>query len=124
MGIVGMATMAFLPQDPKQGEEPPFACNLRALTSAEREDQVHVASRLLESLLETRELADGYAFEFDSRRISFTEITRWIDLERRCCPFFDFHLELRRNNGPITVRLTGRDGVKAFIRTEFPNAFR
>jgi hypothetical protein len=116
--------MAFVPHDPKQGEEPPFACDLRALTSAEREDQVHVASRLLESLLETRELADGYAFEFDSRRISFTEITRWIDLERRCCPFFDFHLELRRNNGPITVRLTGRDGVKAFIRTEFPNAFR
>jgi hypothetical protein len=99
-------------------------CYLRALTSAEREEQVDVASRLLKSLLETRELADGYAFELDSRRISFTEVARWIDLERRCCPFFDFYLELRRHNGPITVRLTGREGVKAFIRTEFPSAFR
>jgi hypothetical protein len=82
-----------------------------------------VAAALLNALLETCELADGYAFELDRRAIAFTDVARWIDLERRCCPFFDFQVELRRNDGPIALRLTGPEGIKAFIRAEFASAF-
>jgi hypothetical protein len=104
--------------------EPAFACNLRALTPSERKEQEQISARLLKSLLGTRELADGYAFVLDGDRISVADLATWIDLERRCCPFFDFHLELRRDNGPVTLRLTGREGIKTFIRSEFPSAFR
>ncbi len=103
--------------------DPPFACNLQALTSSERKEQQHISALLLKSLLDTREIREGYAFELDSGRISIRDLATWIDLERRCCPFFDFHLELRRDNGPVTLRLTGREGVKEFIRAEFPSAF-
>ena len=106
------------------GGESPFMCNLEALTPSERAEHQQLTVRLAEAVRTTREIADGYAFEIDSTRISFVDLARWSEFERRCCPFFDFHLESRRENGPMTLRLTGREGVKEFIRVEFPKAFR
>jgi hypothetical protein len=102
----------------------PFFCNLKALTTSERTEHLQLSKRLAESVLTTVELADGYAFEIDSHRVSVKDITAWTDFERRCCPFFDFTLEWSRENGPVTLRLTGRDGVKQFIRSEFPRIVR
>ena len=102
----------------------PFFCNMNTLTAAERAEHAQLTIRLAESVLETAETPDGYAFEVDRRRVSLENLAAWIDFERRCCPFFDFTLELRREDGPMTLRLTGRDGVKEFIRAEFPKNFR
>jgi hypothetical protein len=104
--------------------ETPFFCNLKALTAAERAEQQQVTTRVLRSIRNKRELVDGFAFEVDGGRLSIKELASWVDFERRCCPFFDFHVEWRRDNGPVTVQLTGREGVKDFIRAEFEAAFR
>jgi len=111
-------------QIPAGGGESAFMCNLKALTPPERAEHQQLTARLAEAVRATREVADGYAFEVDSTRISFVDLARWSEFERRCCPFFDFTLEARREHGPMTLQLTGRDGVKAFIRVEFPRAFR
>jgi hypothetical protein len=104
--------------------ETPFFCNLKALTVVERTEHQRLGQRLAESILRTVEIAEGYAFEVDGHRVAVRDIAQWTEFERRCCPFFDFNLELRRENGPITLRLTGRDGVKQFIRSEFPGIGR
>ena len=39
--------------------------------------------------------------------------------ESRCCPFFDFHIDLENQGKLICLRLTGEEGIKAFIRAEF-----
>lgn len=104
--------------------ESPFYCNLKALSPTERAEYQAITARLAESVVRTNELAEGYAFELDGRRLSIKELATWTDYERRCCPFFDFLLEWRRENGPLTLRLTGREGVKEFIRAEFPKNFR
>ena len=65
---------------------------------------------------ETRELVDGYAFRFPAEL--YPEVVGFIANERRCCPFFTFGLEQPRNNGPMTLRITGAEGVKAFLQTE------
>jgi hypothetical protein len=100
--------------------ESPFFCNLQALSAAERNEHLQLTRRLAESILKTMEVLDGYAFEVDRHRMSMKDLAAWTEFERRCCPFFDFTLELRRENGPLTFQLTGRDGVKEFIRAEFP----
>jgi hypothetical protein len=69
--------------------------------------------------IETKELADGYVFRFRSEGISFAEVADWVATERLCCPFFDLAVEAERENGPVSLRITGREGVKAFIRGEF-----
>src|SRR6266700_3760755 len=39
--------------------------------------------------------------------------------ESKCCPFFDFHIDLEREGKLVCLRLTGEEGIKAFIRAEF-----
>jgi len=41
------------------------------------------------------------------------------DLERKCCPFFDFELDLHGEDGGLWLILKGREGVKQFIQTDF-----
>jgi hypothetical protein len=107
-------------QDSGTQAETPFFCNLKALTAAERTEHSQLGTRLVESISRIAELADGYAFEIDGGRMSIKDLAAWTEFERRCCPFFDFNLEWRREKGPVTLRLTGRDGVKQFIQAEFP----
>ena len=56
--------------------------------------------------------------------MSIGDLVAWVGLERRCCSFFRFQLEFGGEAGPVTLRLTGREGVKDFIRSEFERAFR
>jgi len=104
--------------------ETPFFCNLKALTPAERTEHQQVTARMMGSLRNTRELPNGYAFELDAAHFPIKDLATWVDFEHRCCPFFDFHIEWRRENGPVRLQLTGREGVKDFIRAEFRKAFR
>jgi hypothetical protein len=66
-----------------------------------------------------RELPDGYAFQMDTKQIDTGQLVEWIELERRCCPFFGFEVLWDRKNGPVWLHLTGPEGVKDFILGEF-----
>jgi len=123
-GALGIAALAMVAQGQRSNEESPFVCNISALTADERAEHRRLGARMLASIHGTRELPDGYAFDLDGSRLSIAELATWTDFERRCCPFFDVALEWRRENGPLTLRLTGREGVKEFIRLEFPQKFR
>jgi hypothetical protein len=104
--------------------ETPFYCNLKALSPAERTTHQATTKRLLGAVRDIREIADGYAFDLDSHQVTIADIASWVAFEQRCCPFFDFRVDWHRENGPLSLQLGGRDGVKDFIRTEFKPAFR
>ena len=99
-------------------EGTPFACNLKAISPEERKRYDKLSTMLFTSVEERRELPDGYAFRLASA-VSMASAAEWMDLESKCCPFFDFHLEREREHGAVWMRLTGRQGVKQFIREEF-----
>lgn len=100
--------------------ETPFACRLeKTLTKAQRAHKMLIALKMEYARIDTKEIADGYVFRFRPDAISFTEIADWVATERMCCPFFDLAVESERENGPLSLRITGREGVKQFIRTEF-----
>jgi hypothetical protein len=101
---------------PANGEEP-FACNLSALTAPERDAYRKLSQQLLHAVRERRELGDGSAFRLPSG--SLLTAAEWASFERRCCPFFTFEIETAGSDGPLWLRLTGREGAKAFIRVEF-----
>jgi hypothetical protein len=96
----------------------PFVCNLKALTAEERKRYEQLSRVLAESMEEKRELPKGYAFRL-GKSVSMREAAEWAEYEAKCCPFFDFRLERRREGGPLWLHLTGRTGVKQFIREEF-----
>ena len=94
-----------------------FACNMNALTRAEREEHGRLAHELFAAVRARKELPDGYAFRLPHDAL--VQAARWIALERRCCPFFGFSLQLESHDGPLWLSVTGGAGIKPFIRAEF-----
>ena len=60
----------------------------------------------------------AYAFRFQNEEHLLTQVTEFIVHERLCCPVFGFAVEVEPEGGAVWFRLTGRDGVKPFIRIE------
>jgi hypothetical protein len=96
----------------------PFACNLKAISPELRKHHEEHTVALFTAVAERHELKDGFEFRL-SNSVSLPEAAEWVELESKCCPFFDFQLERKREGGPLWLRLTGRPGVKQFIHEEF-----
>lgn len=104
--------------------ESPFACNRMALTAEERKRHFDELSPALWALrTSVRELPDGYEFVFPGDSKTYQLLEEWVSGERRCCPFFDIDLRSGREGGALSLRLTGREGVKQFIRADFRRWF-
>jgi len=83
---------------------------------AEERTVHHALVRRLMTVAEIREQADGIDFRFPVEE--YAAVAEFIALERLCCPFLAFSLEVPPNRGPLWLRLTGPEGVTAFIRAE------
>src|SRR5712691_13210321 len=95
-----------------------IACNLSALSPDQRAQLGEVQSQLRSMVREVRDLPDGYAFLLSAPEGSLVRVAEFIELERRCCPFFKFELEVQEEGGVAWLRLKGRAGVKQFIAAE------
>jgi hypothetical protein len=103
-----------------QNREPAMACNRSALTPDARKRHFEELTPALRARrTSSRELADGFEFEFPSDPASLQLVNEWVAGERLCCPFFEIAVRLEPDGGPLWLRLTGRKGVKDFIAAEF-----
>jgi hypothetical protein len=105
-------------------KESPLACDLSALTPAERKRLGELGPILRQLKTGVRELKGGYEFMFPSDTKTLALVTEWAGQERLCCPFFEIGIRLGRDGGPLAVQLTGRDGTKEFIRDDFAAWFK
>src|SRR5580765_3222801 len=101
-----------------------FYCNTKALTPEERARHKQLGDKLLAARKETVETAKGYEFQFSPADISLAELAQWVAAESKCCPFFDFHIDVEREGSLLCLRLAGAEGIKLFIRSEFQVAAR
>ena len=96
-----------------------FYCDREAIKPGQRKRKGDLDKTLLSLRQETRELPDGFEFRFQNDPETFKTASDWASLERLCCPFFDIDLRMDREKGKFWLRLSGRGGVKQFIRGEF-----
>src|SRR5438477_3635430 len=97
----------------------PFACNAMALSPEVRKRHFEeLGPALLKLKKSARELADGYEFEFPADETTFHLLMEWAMQERLCCPFFEINLRFEKEGGPLWLCLTGREGVKGFIKAD------
>lgn len=99
-------------------KESPIACDMSAIEPGLRAGHVAAGSYLFRASWDIRELEDGYAFRLPCERDVLLKAAEFISLERLCCPFLVFALVFEAEGGPVWLRLTGREGVKEFIREE------
>ena len=96
-----------------------FYCSTKLLSKEEWAHQRHISDKMSIARAERKELHNGYAFRFRPEVVSLLELADWVSSEARCCPFFAMGIEVQRDGGPLLLRLTGKEGVKQFIRMEF-----
>jgi hypothetical protein len=72
-----------------------------------------------ESLIDSAELSNGFVFRFPLRESILQDLAEIIDLERKCCPFLNFRLELESGNDFVSLEMTGDEGTKEVIRSLF-----
>ena len=96
----------------------PFACVMDAIEPQKREPHIANMRALFNRALEITELENGYAFRVSNDEGVLSALMEFIVLERLCCPFFGFVVEVEPDGGAVWLRLLGRHGVKPFIRAE------
>jgi len=121
-GAMGLAAQgsAILVQPERQATvQSKFYCNIKALTPEERARHKQLSEKLMAARKETVETEKGYEFQFSPGDVSVAELADWVVAESKCCPFFDFHIDLENQGKLVCLRLTGEEGIKAFMRAEF-----
>ena len=107
----------------KQEKEPvmqgKFYCNTRALNPSERAHHKLLTDKLVAERTQIVETEKGYEFQYNPSTVSLAELADWVAAESKCCPFFDFHIDLENEGKLLCLRLTGEEGVKTFVRAEF-----
>ncbi|MBV9929072.1 MAG: hypothetical protein JOZ96_28940 [Acidobacteria bacterium] len=104
--------------DARAGKESPIACDMGAIAPGLRGRHVATGGEVFRAVSEIRELPDGYLFRLPAEPDTLLKTAEFISLERLCCPFLGFTLAAEPEGGPVWLRLTGREGVKEFIREE------
>lgn len=96
----------------------PFACDMTAIAADQRSSHLAVIETLFRSVESVRELPNGFAFRLPSESDVLRTVGQFITLERLCCPFFGFGVDVGREGGAVWLSLSGREGVKPFIMAE------
>jgi len=96
-----------------------FYCNTKALSPAERTSHEALTKKLLSVRKAAVETEKGYELQFSPADVTVAEVAEWVVAESKCCSFFDFHIDLENAGTLICLRLTGAEGVKQFIHSEF-----
>src|SRR5262249_50014548 len=122
-GVVTVSTLAAAPTISEKEKQvattlSKFFCNTKTLTPEERVRHKELREKLLATRKATVETEKGYEFQFNPQDISIGELAEWVVAESKCCPFFDFHIDLEQSGSLLCLRLTGEEGVKTFIRSE------
>ncbi len=110
-------------ENQKNVPESVIACNPKAIDSENRDAHSALVREVFspESVLEVKELANGYGFRLPVDLAIMHRVITFIANERLCCPFFTFSLVIGEQ---FWLELTGAPDVKAFIGTTFVPAVR
>ncbi len=79
-------------------------------------------ARFGSAVIATEELPNGYVFRVPGDKKWMGIVWEAIVAERECCPFLTFELTAQPNMGPVSVRVTGPAGTKAFLKTIICNS--
>jgi hypothetical protein len=91
-----------------------LACNLAQFDPSELERYGRARQAVHATIRDVTELDDGYRLDLGPDAQTVLTAAEWVVLERRCCPFLNFTLEVT-DTDTVRLSVTGGDGVKAFI---------
>ena len=100
--------------------DPPIACNMKSLTTEQRKELERIGEHVIAAITASRDLKDGYAFRVDPAQATLGDVAQWLDVWRRCCPFYEFRVDYRAADAELWLSVKGRPGVKEYIPLDSP----
>lgn len=95
----------------------PIACDMSVLSPDQRATHMATSQELFSRLEEIREFADGYEFRLANDSSAITMAAGFISLERLCCPFLNFGLEIKSDGGQCgCVSGAAKESKLSFVR--------
>ena len=94
--------------------------HVRTLTPGQRTQLNKLGTQAISAITASRDLTGGYAFRIDPQAASLVDVAQWLDLWRRCCPFYEFEIDLRAADAQLWLSVKGRPGVKQYIPVDSP----
>lgn len=98
----------------------PIACNEKALFPEQRRQYTRIGDRATVAITDLRELDDRFAFHLEQNKTPLVTVAEWLDLWRRCCPIYEFRIDLHAAGGSVLFSVIGRPGVKEYIAIDSP----
>ncbi len=98
-----------------ESPSPPIACNLDALSAAERSRRSELALLLRGRANAIAEGESGFRIELPNDPELLRNALELVLLERRCCPFLSLELSFAAGDGPAALQIGGPPGVKEFL---------
>lgn len=96
----------------------PFACDLSRLSVDQRAREKALLKDFKRLCERHEETEPGWRFYVRADPEVLTMIGEFLALERLCCPFLEFQLQVSSAQ-LATVHIFGREGAKAVIAAEF-----
>lgn len=101
----------------------PIACDPSAIAPDQQKYWVEeIVPKLYGAVQEIQELPNGWTWRLPSKPEILSLVAEDLNIERLCCPFVHYTLEIERNRGPFWLHMTGGAGVKEFLRMSFESA--
>lgn len=72
--------------------------------------------------VECRKLSDGLVFVFEPDSQLLSDLVAFIDMERRCCPFFEFGIHVNSSEGRILFKIGGSPEIRDALAEQTPLA--
>lgn len=94
-----------------------LACVTDAIDAESRSEHSARLRRLFDRSMHDRmPISGGYEFVFDVSEIR--ELAAFVSLERLCCPFLSFRLEVVSGEEEVRLRIQGPPGARRLIEAE------
>ena len=119
-GCASSANRADTINPPARNLELPIACALDEAQFAERK---RLVERLAEQATERQALPNGVRLRFEAIAGRATELAKFVDMERSCCPFLTFRIDANPGDC-ISLELTGPIPAQEIIRELIPEIVR
>lgn len=97
----------------------PIMCIPDAIPAAQRPRSEALWAYIKANAQVIRELDNGFAVQLPNDDEAITNAATFITLERLCCPFLEFGLEVSGPTQEVWLSFTGRAGVKDFLAQDF-----
>jgi hypothetical protein len=96
-----------------------IACDPNAIPAESRQGWIDTGRRVYAAVQAIQEIPTGYRFRLPTDSAMLLQAAEYISIERLCCAFLRFTLEVEPQGGSVWLSLSGGEGVKEYIRSVF-----